>query len=130
MAPNEGEKELRRSAPAAASKLRVPTQQKGGEALQKPATTEEDASTRNGQREKRREERERESGGGEERDEAREEWDRGFRTLLFFRSARAYASLPATRGSVGDGYWGGRTGSRECTRWAGNHSRAGNEGAA
>jgi hypothetical protein len=62
MAPNEGEKELRRSAPAAASKLRVPTQQKGGEALQKPATTEEDASTRNGQREKRREERERERG--------------------------------------------------------------------
>ena len=73
MAAEEGEKELRRSAPAAASKLRVPTQQKGGEALQKPATTEEDASTHNGQREKRREERrERRAGEGEERDEARE----------------------------------------------------------
>ena len=92
MAAEEGEKELRRSAPAAASKLRVPTQQKGGEALQKPATTEEDASTHNGQREKRRDERrERRAGEGEERDEAREreEWDRGFRTPLFFRSARA-----------------------------------------
>ena len=38
----EGEKELRRSAPATAWKLCVPTQQKGGEALQKPATTEEE----------------------------------------------------------------------------------------
>ena len=55
MAPEEGEKELRRSAPAAASKLRVPTQRKRGEALQKTATTEEDASTKHSQRETRRE---------------------------------------------------------------------------
>ena len=54
-------KELRRSAPAGASKLRVQKQQKGCEALLKTARTEEDATTKNGQREKRKETRERET---------------------------------------------------------------------
>jgi len=55
-----GKKELRRSTPAASSKLCVQKQQKGCKALLKTARTEEDASTKNGQREKRRDERERE----------------------------------------------------------------------
>ena len=76
----EGEKELRRSAPAAASKLRVQKQQKEGEELLKSARTEEDASTNNGQREKRREE-EREREQGRERERSGIE---GFRTLSLF----------------------------------------------
>jgi hypothetical protein len=59
-----GKKELRRSTPAASSKLCVQKQQKGCEALLKTARIEEDAITKNGQREKRKDKREREKGRG------------------------------------------------------------------
>ena len=123
----EGEKELRRSAPAAASKLRVQKQQKEGEALLKSARTEEDASTNNGQREKRREEeREREQG------REREEWDRGFQNSLslFLPGLPESARVCPLRVDQSGTGTGGPAGSRQCTSWAGRQSRAGNEGAA